>query len=647
MPSGPVNGLPFTAVVGMDDAKRALECAIVSPSIRTVLLRGGEGTAKTVLARAAAGLTGKKIVNCPLNVTEEQLFGGLDVEETVRTGVPAMEKGLLSRADGNILYIDDINLMDRGMLAGIMDAVLTGTVRVERGPVSGSYPCATTLIATMNPDDSDLSDHALDRFDLCAYSADCTGEERRLIVSRNAELASDPEGLAQRFAKSQEEEREKVSRAALILPMVTVSDELISVVCELCQKVGAEGSRGDIAMVECAEAIAALNGRDSVMKKDVEEAAVLCLPHRRSYGRPPPEPPRDQQNEDTRQDDGKNNDEQNESEDQNGQKNSGEPPQGSGEQPPNRQDQDTRQDDEEDRDKNEPPQNGMPDIGEMLFEIGRQFRVIDYLDSRERVPSRTKARKGRRAVAVSADGTGRYARAKIPSGHPSDIAFDATIRAAAPYQSERHKDGLSIAIEDRDIREKVRERRSGATLLFLVDASGSLGVRKRMAAVKGAVLSMLRDSYVRRDRIGLMAFRRSSAEMVLPPTRSVEYSYRKLEDLPTGGKTPLGEALVRAGEYMTSYARTHIGERCFIVLVTDGRANVPVAQGADANAEALKTAENLRIPGVRWIVVDAGAGFPHFDNAEKLAAALEARYFRLEDLDADRLAEGVRAAVDR
>jgi magnesium chelatase subunit D len=634
-----VNGLPFTAVVGMDDAKRALECAIVSPSIRTVLLRGGEGTAKTVLARAAAGLTGKKLVNCPLNVTEEQLFGGLDVEETVRTGVPAMEKGLLSRADGNILYIDDINLMDRGMLAGIMDAVLTGTVRVERGAVSGSYPCDTTLIATMNPDDSDLSDHVLDRFDLCAYSSDCTEEERKLIVSRNAELASDPEGLAQRFAKSQEEESAKVSRAALILPMVTVSDELISVVCELCQKVGAEGSRGDIAMVECAEAIAALNGRDSVMKKDVEEAAVLCLPHRRNYDQPPPEPPQEQQ---IQQDEGDEQDDRENSEGQDDRKDGEEPPQDSGEQP---RDQQTQQDEGDEQDDDDHPQDGAPDIGEMLFEIGRQFRVIDYLDSRERVPSRTKARKGRRAVAISADGTGRYARARISSGHPTDIAFDATIRAAAPYQRERHRDGMSIAIEDRDIREKVRERRSGATLLFLVDASGSLGVRKRMAAVKGAVLSMLRDSYVRRDRIGLMAFRRSSAEMILPPTRSVEYSYRKLEDLPTGGKTPLGEALMRAEDYMTSYARCHIGERCFIVLVTDGRANVPMAQGADANAEALKTAENLRIPGVRWIVVDAGAGFPHFDNAEKLAAALEARYFRLEDLDADRLAEGVRAAV--
>ncbi|MCI2074531.1 MAG: VWA domain-containing protein [Candidatus Methanomethylophilus sp.] len=639
MPAGPVNGLPFTAVVGMDDAKRALECAIVSPSIRTVLLRGGEGTAKTVLARAAAGLTGKKLVNCPLNVTEEQLFGGLDVEETVRTGVPAMEKGLLSRADGNILYIDDINLMDRGMLAGIMDAVLTGTVRVERGAVSGSYPCDTTLIATMNPDDSDLSDHVLDRFDLCAYSSDCTEEERKLIVSRNAELASDPEGLAQRFAKSQEEESAKVSRAALILPMVTVSDELISVVCELCQKVGAEGSRGDIAMVECAEAIAALNGRDSVMKKDVEEAAVLCLPHRRNYDQPPPEPPQEQQ---IQQDEGDEQDDRENSEGQDDRKDGEEPPQDSGEQP---RDQQTQQDEGDEQDDDDHPQDGAPDIGEMLFEIGRQFRVIDYLDSRERVPSRTKARKGRRAVAISADGTGRYARARISSGHPTDIAFDATIRAAAPYQRERHRDGMSIAIEDRDIREKVRERRSGATLLFLVDASGSLGVRKRMAAVKGAVLSMLRDSYVRRDRIGLMAFRRSSAEMILPPTRSVEYSYRKLEDLPTGGKTPLGEALMRAEDYMTSYARCHIGERCFIVLVTDGRANVPMAQGADANAEALKTAENLRIPGVRWIVVDAGAGFPHFDNAEKLAAALEARYFRLEDLDADRLAEGVRAAV--
>ena len=288
----------------------------------------------------------------------------------------------------------------------------------------------------------------------------------------------------------------------------------------------------------------------------------------------------------------------------------------------------------------------LPDLEDMMFEIGRQFRVIDYLDTNERLPSRTKTRKGRRAMAVSADGTGRYARSKYPDGKTNDIAFDATIRAAAPYQRTRKSDDLSLVIESQDIRMKVRERRSGCTLLFLVDASGSLGVRKRMSTVKGAILSMLRDSYVKRDRIGLMAFRRDSAEMILPPTKSVEYSYKCLEEMPTGGKTPLGEALIRVNEYMTAYARCHIGERCYIILVTDGRANVPLQEGMNANEEVQKMAEDISIPHVKWIVVDASASFPRFDNAERLAEKMGARYFRLEDLDADRFAEGVKAAID-
>ena len=159
-------------------------------------------------------------------------------------------------------------------------------------------------------------------------------------------------------------------------------------------------------------------------------------------------------------------------------------------------------------------------------------------------------------------------------------------------------------------------------------------------------MSMLRDSYVKRDRIGLMAFRRDSAEIILPPTKSVEYSYKCLEEMPTGGKTPLGEALIRVNEYMTAYARCHIGERCYIILVTDGRANVPLQEGANANEEVQKMAEDVNIPHVKWIVVDASASFPRFDNAEKLAEKMGARYFRLEDLDADRFAEGVKAAID-
>jgi len=625
MPSEHLNTFPFAAVVGMDDGKRAIECALANPNIRTVLIRGGEGSAKTTLARSSGSIGSRKVVNCPLNVTDEQLFGGLDIEKTLKNGRPEMQKGLLSRADGNILYIDDVNLMDRAMLSGLLDCVLTGTVKVERGPISASYPCSTVLIATMNPDDSDLSDHLLDRFDLCAYVPPTDDDEKRLILTRNAEYSRDQESFCRMYSSETEEERLKIERAEKILPLVTISDELVSVISELCVKVGADGIRGDLAMVQCSKSLAALHGRDEVMKKDVEEASVLCLPHRRSFDQPPPppeppEPPEDQNEE--------------------------EPPEDQDPEPPEQEEKEEEQDDDEKDDTPPPEPPELPDLEEMMFEIGREFRVIDYLDKNERLPARTKTRKGRRAMAVSADGTGRYARSRIPDSKTQDIAFDATIRAAAPYQKVRHSDALSIVIEKQDIREKVRERRSGCTLLFLVDASGSLGVRRRMSTVKGAILSMLRDSYVKRDRIGLMAFRRDSADMILPPTKSVEYSYRRLEELPTGGKTPLGEALARVNDYMTSYARCHIGERCYIILVTDGRANVPLQSGTDANEEVQKMAEDLKIPHVGWIVVDAGMGFPHFDNAQKLAEKLEAKYFKLEELDADRFAQGVKAAID-
>jgi magnesium chelatase subunit D len=409
-----------------------------------------------------------------------------------------------------------------------------------------------------------------------------------------------------------------------------MSDDLLAVAVELTARVGADGFRGDLAMANVSMALAALDGRDEVVKKDVEEAAMICLAHRRNpFQQPPPqtppEPPEEQEDDDKQEPDEPQRDDEPE------------------------QDDSPEDDDEDGRDPPEPPdmQDFQQMLEDMVFEIGEQFRVIDYLGEGNVRIARTSSRKGRRAMAESADSSGRYCRSRIPDGKTHDLAFDATIRAAAPYQLSRDHAGLAIAIEPQDIREKVRERRSGCTILFLVDASGSLGARKRMTAVKGAVLSMLRDSYVKRDRVGMMAFRRDSAELILPPTRSVEYSYRKLEELPTGGKTPLSDALVTVGEFMNSYSRSHQGEMCYIVLISDGRGNVTFKEGSDPKEEALRIAEGLSIPQVRWIVIDAGLGYLRFDHAVKLAEALEGTYFRLEDLDADRLADSVRAAIRR
>ena len=140
MPAGDLS-FPFAAVYGMDDAKRAVECAAVNPVLRTVLIRGGPGSAKTVLSRAAGALTGRKVTNVPLNVTEEMLFGGMDAEATIREGRAVMQKGLLAQADGGILYVDDVNLLDQRVLASLLDCVLGGLVKVEREGVSGEYPC--------------------------------------------------------------------------------------------------------------------------------------------------------------------------------------------------------------------------------------------------------------------------------------------------------------------------------------------------------------------------------------------------------------------------------------------------------------------------------------------------------------------------
>lgn len=630
MPAGGLDiaeAYPFSAICGMEEAKKALLCALVNPSLKSVVMIGPSGSAKTALARSMAGrLSGRRLINIPANVSEEQLFGGLDFQATVERGGPVEMPGLLHRAHGNIAYIDDANLLDNRLLVSVLDTVSRGEVVLEREGISSKRPCDTLLVATMNSEEAELSDGVMDRFDLCVYvTPPEEHEERAEVLRRNMAFETDPAGFLEERSDEEARIADGVDLARRLLPHVTIDEELLRLIAELCARIGAEGHRGDLAMARASSALAALDGRDEVLRKDVEEAASICLVHRRNYSPPPPPPGNDHES-------GERSDEcEREPQD------------------PDRDDgkgQNDRCDDDYDA-EGEREHVDAPSLDDMLFEIGEPFKVIDYLASRNAKRANARSRMGRRTMAESEDGRGRYVRPRAPSDSPRDVAFDATIRAAAPYQRSRDGNGLAVVIEPRDIREKMRERRCGYTILFLVDASGSLGVRKRMAAVKGAVLSMLRDSYVRRDHIGLMAFRRNSTELILSPTRSVEYAYKKLDDLPTGGKTPLGGALVEASRFMITYSRAHPGERCFIVLVTDGRANVPMVERSNANEEALRIAEGLVVPGVKWVVVDAGTGRPRFDNAVRLAENLGADLFSLNELNADHLADGVRAALGR
>ncbi|MFP4032637.1 MAG: YhjD/YihY/BrkB family envelope integrity protein [Desulfococcaceae bacterium] len=294
----------------------------------------------------------------------------------------------------------------------------------------------------------------------------------------------------------------------------------------------------------------------------------------------------------------------------------------------------------------EPDVSGFPpeEREERVFAAGVPFRVRPLESPRDRVVRRGS---GRRSRSRTDRRRGRYVRA-VPARGNGDIALDATLRAAAPHQVHRRNgnpngDGLAVHLRPSDIRERVRERRTGQFLLFLVDASGSMGARGRMIASKGAVLSLLLDAYQKRDRVGMISFRGREATVNLPPTGSVELAARRLDKLPVGGRTPLSAGLVQAHRLLETLRRRDPAARPITVVVTDGKANAALREGAAVD-EALALARRLAEEGrSRFVVVDTESeGLFAFGLARRLAEALAADYFRVSDLNAGALLDVVK-----
>ena len=611
--SGPAS-FPFPAVIGQDEAKRALLAALVSDGIRTVLVQGTTGSAKTTLIRSLAGISDCGIINIPVGTNGDQIFGSLDVEETLLKGKRAAMPGLLERADGNILYADDVNLMDDTLLDQLLESVMRGKASIEEEGISREYKCRTLFIGTMNPSDGGMCAHLLDRFQICIEITASQDEGTRYeIVRSRVEYDSDPDTFVAGYEKECSELRDTISRARDRLPYVSVPDDILNIIAELCIKAGSEGLRGDLALTEVSRALAALGGRDVVELDDVREAARMCLRHRMTR---------------TPEDDSP----------------SGGPDDGSsGSEPPPMSPDDGRGSGGKE-DRNDRSGEGGSDE-DTVFGVGNTFSVIDFVSLKPLGFMGSSKGGGKHERIISSDRTGRYIRAEIPKGDVRDLAFDASIRVAAPYQRYRDRGDLALVLERSDLREKVRERKKGVSIMFVVDASGSMGARKRMVAVKGAVFSLLQESYKNRDKVGLISFRKDRAEILLPFTKSVDFAYKKLKEMPTGGTTPLAAAMLKAYMEVKKEERMNPGERCYIVLATDGRANVSIS-GGDALQDSMRIASTVgRDDSAVWIVVDTGTGYPHLDNALRLSERLSGIYLRLEDLRADSLAHRIKTIV--
>ena len=655
---------PFTAIVGQDEVKLALLLNAISPAISGVLIRGHKGTAKSTAVRALARLLpdidviagcpfacspatppdacpqgtrhaatpqvlrrAARLVELPLGVTEDRVAGTLDIELALKTGEKHFEPGLLAAAHRGMLYIDEVNLLSDHIVDVLLDAAAMGVNYVEREGISVSHASSFILVGTMNPEEGELRPQLLDRFGLAVdVRADADIAARAEVVRRRIAFDQDPDAFQAQWAKAEQAEQARLLAARQLLPRVRLDDALLTLIAGICTDFGVDGMRADIVMYRAAVALAAYEGRTEVSEADVRRVARLVLPHRRRRQ------PFDQPNVD----------EQTLEESLERHR----PPRHDG--PSASPPADTSAADAHEGPTDPAPEQGPAQRAEGLApqdkqaHIGQSF-AVNPLEGpvRQALESHATGKRSRTLGSRS----GHYVTSRSPQGRVRDIAIDATLRAAAPHLQRRQRQGEGrLSIHASDVREKVRESRAGNLILFVVDASGSMGARDRMAATKGAIMSILLDAYQKRDQIGLVSFRGHEANVLLPPTSSVDLAQHYLADMRTGGRTPLAAGLAKAYDLLRRYRQRERGIHPLLVILTDGRANASMGTH-DAVAEGLVQANTLRQAGIVSLVVDTEQGVVRLGLARRLAAALGGMCLRLEELAAHTLARAVRLSL--
>ena len=617
---------PLTAIVGQESVKRALMAALVNPRAGGLLISGTRGTAKSVLVRAATPFTQTgRIVELPLGASEDMVFGTIDVEAALQHGTRRLRRGILHRARNTVLYMDEVNLLREDLLAAVLRCAADGLLRLERDGLSYTEAISYTPIGTMDPAEGALRLALLDSFGMfAAMDEEQDAGLRREIVARVLAYERDPLAFCSAYAAQEAELLEQIRNARNRLPAVEAPSAILHFAAACVLRARCAGNHAEIYLIEAARALAALAGRDYVLPADVEEAAVFVLVHRMSRSREEEQPHVPQENPSPQE-----NREGDDLPDVSA-PSSAEAGSGAGA-------SETQQEGEvAGASSEEMPSADDERVAAPLENI---MASLSLLHMKMRVQG---GKSGRRDIVQLRTAGGRCLRTELSHGdaHP-DLALAATLRAAAPHQ-RRRRGTQAVVIRAEDVRVWVRAQRSAANILFLVDASGSMGARERMRTVKGAILALLQEAYQKRDRVGLIAFRRERAETLLPMTRSVELAEKLLRDLPTGGRTPLAEGLAHA--WKTVRELEHRGaEKTVLILITDGRTN-PVRNGGDAVQRALRAAEELAGTDALTLVLDTERAMPRVGIAPEIARRMRARYYTLEQLTAEGVLEIVRTS---
>ncbi|WP_080734418.1 magnesium chelatase subunit D family protein [Rhodococcoides fascians] len=640
--SVPEPGYPFSAIVGQDQLRLSLILCAVHPGIGGVLVRGEKGTAKSTVVRALAtllpavddedGSRPAKLVELPVGATEDRVVGSIDLEKVLRDGERAFQPGLLAAAHRGVLYVDEVNLLHDHLVDVLLDAAAMGRVHVERDGVSHSHPAQFVLVGTMNPEEGELRPQLLDRFGLAVdVTASRDVDVRMNVVRRRMNYERDPHAFAAQFRDDDIAVAEQILAARKILDDVELSDRELRRIAALCASFDVDGMRADLVLARTASAHAAWRGASEVAEEDVRVAAELALPHRRR--RDPFDEPGidDKQLDDAMRDAAEQAEQQPDPDPDPTPDGDGGAPVPDGAEGTERSESSPSSPDTETSGTPEPQPSGTGK-NKQAGTPGAQFkaRLLE-------VPGVGEGAPGRRSRSRSSHG--RSVRPTVERG--KGLHLIGTLFAAAEHQVVRGRTSGRLKLEPADLRGAIKEGREGNLIVFVVDASGSMAARDRLSAVTGAVLSLLRDAYQRRDKVAVITVRGKEAETVLPPTSSVDVAVTRLRNMKTGGRSPLAQGFLKARDLVLRERVRDPLRRALVVALTDGRAT----GGTDPVGRARIAAGRIASDKIASVVVDCESGMVRLGLAADFAARLGGGYVALEDLSAEQVTAVVRAAA--